>query len=172
MLVETIPGECCSALTDGQPLFALVDGAQDLDLAITARASFNLETTSLFDDHLADSLAHLAPYLIKVGLHDPFLEVWDAHLGRHSGFLFTSPASFDDVYVHLVNNLHVRDEYGLRCLFRFYDPRVLRDYLPSCETEELEKFFGPIQNIYMENETYDGFTRYNWTDRRLRIREC
>jgi hypothetical protein len=32
-------------------------------------------------------------------------------------------------------------------LFRYYDPRVLRVYLPSCRPSELETVFGPVVSV-------------------------
>jgi hypothetical protein len=45
---------------------------------------------------------------------------------------------------HLRKFLRVQDEDGRRLFFRYYDPRVLRAYLPSCTSEELDTVFGPI----------------------------
>jgi hypothetical protein len=36
-------------------------------------------------------------------------------------------------------------------LFRYYDPRVLRSYLPTCTPEELAQVFGPIHSFVMES---------------------
>jgi hypothetical protein len=37
-------------------------------------------------------------------------------------------------------------------LFRYYDPRVLRVYLPTCVTSELRTVFGPIDCFWTEAE--------------------
>ena len=36
-------------------------------------------------------------------------------------------------------------------MFRYYDPRVLRVYLPTCTPDELEMLFGPIERFWMES---------------------
>lgn len=36
-------------------------------------------------------------------------------------------------------------------LFRFYDPRVLRLYLPTCTSTELEQVFGPVGTFFTED---------------------
>jgi hypothetical protein len=49
--------------------------------------------------------------------------------------------------------LDVVTEDGERVFFRFYDPRVLRVYLPTCEDEaNLRSVFGPVGRFYMEGE--------------------
>ena len=45
--------------------------------------------------------------------------------------------------------------------FRFYDPRVLRIYLPTCTLEESRVFFGPIDGFLVESadgEKLIGYT--------------
>jgi hypothetical protein len=42
---------------------------------------------------------------------------------------------------------------GERVYFRFYDPRVMRVFLPACTPEDTTQFFGPIQNYLVEDRT-------------------
>ena len=44
---------------------------------------------------------------------------------------------------------------GKRLYFRYYDPRVLRVYLPTCNTEETKFIFGPLAAYFCEGETAD-----------------
>ena len=45
------------------------------------------------------------------------------------------------------------DEAGRRLIFRYYDPRVLRVYLPTCWPAELETVFGPVDCFLTEGES-------------------
>ena len=45
---------------------------------------------------------------------------------------------------HLRKFLKVRDEQGRKLLFRYYDPRVLRIFLPTVDAEQCAEVFGPI----------------------------
>jgi hypothetical protein len=36
--------------------------------------------------------------------------------------------------------------------FRFYDPRVLRIFLPTCDEDQLNEFFGPVDYFVCEDE--------------------
>jgi hypothetical protein len=38
-------------------------------------------------------------------------------------------------------------------VFRYYDPRVLRAYLPTCSIGELRTVFGPIECFWMEDKS-------------------
>jgi hypothetical protein len=49
---------------------------------------------------------------------------------------------------HLRTLLVVKSWSGERMLFRYYDPRVLRAYLPTCTSDELRTVFGPVPQYY------------------------
>jgi hypothetical protein len=41
---------------------------------------------------------------------------------------------------------------GNQLYFRFYDPRVLRMFLPTCTAEQRTEFLGPLGSILAEGE--------------------
>ena len=45
-------------------------------------------------------------------------------------------------------------------MFRFYDARVLRVYLPICTEKEAARFFGPVPRIVVEAEKADLLITY------------
>jgi hypothetical protein len=45
-------------------------------------------------------------------------------------------------------------------MFRYYDPRVLRVYLPTCTSDELKTVYGPVQQYFAETDTGEGLTRF------------
>jgi len=48
--------------------------------------------------------------------------------------------------------LVVHDPDGKPMYFRYYDPRVLRTYLPTCNAQELETIAGPVEWFLVEAE--------------------
>ena len=54
----------------------------------------------------------------------------------------------------------MHDPTGKPLLFRYYDPRVLRVYLPTCNAEELKTLFGPVQAYIMEDESGAAMLRF------------
>ncbi len=44
--------------------------------------------------------------------------------------------------------------------FRYYDPRVMRVYLPTCNAQELAAMFGPIQFYVLEGEKPEEMLRF------------
>ena len=50
---------------------------------------------------------------------------------------------------------------GKQVYFRFYDPRVLRLYLPLCTADEANEFFGPVKYYVMEDQAPDALLRFS-----------
>jgi hypothetical protein len=57
----------------------------------------------------------------------------------------------------------VKTEDGKELYFRFYDPRVLRVFLPTCSPRETTGFFGPIKSFLLEDDPPQTLLRF--TDR-------
>ena len=144
------------------PMFALLDAARDEQVLPTILRS-GLTHRSLYEGWQGDGLADVAPYLVEVPAGDAFLDtVLGAGWGDSWGTFLFSTEDFFSLRRHLRRFLKVRSEEGQRLLFRFYDPRVLRSYLPTCSPEELEAFMGPIAWWVTEGprgETLLRFTR-------------
>ena len=61
---------------------------------------------------------------------------------------------------HLRHFLEVQLPDGKQVYFRFYDPRVLRVFLPTCTADEINQFFGPIKQYLMEDEKPDKLLQF------------
>lgn len=118
-------------------------------------------SASLYDGWKAQELAEVAPYLAEVAAGSP---LWDALLGEPWGDAWgvwlRSDAAFDAVRRHLRRFLRVQGEDGRRMLFRWYDPRVLRAYLPTCTDDERRAFHGPVGAFVVEAEAPRGALRF------------
>ena len=134
-------------------LFAVIDasaGARPLQLLREAVD----EHRSLYEGVRGEALAGSAPYLVGLrpdsGLLERLLaEGW----GARWGIFFACARPFRDVRRHLRRFLIVEDDdTGQRYLFRFYDPRTLRVFLPSCTPRQREDFFGEIVAFFAEGE--------------------
>jgi len=132
-------------------LYAIADAARDRELAFAARDRFGFRTRSIFQGRLAEKLDDVAPYLITLERDSRYLNVWERRLGRNAGILLVSEADADSLWMHLRGIFVVTDEDGARYSFRYYDPRVLRVYLPTCTADEARGFFGPIRRLFVES---------------------
>ena len=130
-------------------VFAVVDGARDARIMPMLRAT-GLEHACLFAGTLAPALQAAAPWLVRLSpratLTRELLEAgWHDHwfvLAR-----VRADVTLPQLQRHLRTLLRVRDERGRVLMFRFYDPRVLRMYLPTCTASEADAVFGPIAEL-------------------------
>src|ERR1035438_6111751 len=80
--------------------------------------------------------------------------------GNHWGIFAIADADLQVMRQHLRRFLTVYDEKGKPLLFRFYDPRVMRVYLPTCNAEELGAIFGPVASYVLEDESSKTLLRF------------
>src|SRR4051812_26331407 len=138
-------------------LYAVADAARDPQLARAGVEQFDLERFSLFPGNTSRQLATVAPFLVPVPFESkyPFrasgyFDLWADHLGVSGGILFTSSADVRVVWEHLRDVYLAGDDKGNEFYFRFYDPRVLRNFLPSLTAAEAKQFFGPARRFFVE----------------------
>jgi hypothetical protein len=120
-----------------------------------------LDYVCLYRGPLHPEIELAAPYLVQLDYeyrHTRRLlkEAW----GRSWGVFLRSDTRIERLRRHLRTLLLVRDSTGRQLLFRYYDPRVLRVYLPTCTPMELETVYGPIQRFWAENKTSDSLLEF------------
>lgn len=134
----------------GEPVFAVLDASRD-DRIPSFLAAFDVESLSLYEGREAEELRDVAPYLALVPktsklIHTLFHEGW----GRSWGIYLTSKKNLADIRQHLQKFLTLHGDDGHARYFRFYDPRILRAYLPSRTAEEELAFYGPVLRFVMQ----------------------
>ena len=131
-------------------IWAVFDSARDKKLYQKIAYS-GLLYECLFAGYLPAELQRTAPYLVQLEQDDRasrklLEESWD-----NSWCVFLdADVGIKTLRKHLRTLLRVQGPSGKYMLFRYYDPRVLRVYLPTCRADELERFYGPIDRIWME----------------------
>jgi hypothetical protein len=131
----------------GLPWYAVIDAAQDSTTPQRAREA-NLRVQSLYEGKLGARLDDVAPHLTTFEPDGEFAGWLCDNWGGNHGIVFQSKATFEDLRKHFRRFLMVQDGTGKRFRFRFYDPRVLRAFLPVCTRGELAQFFGPVECFY------------------------
>jgi pSer/pThr/pTyr-binding forkhead associated (FHA) protein len=135
-----------------EPLYAILDAARDPVILARLVLECKEEYQSLYEGEEGVKLAAFAPYLVALPRGSALLEtlVRDGW-GKSWGVYLTCDRPFKDVRKHLRHFLMVElDQKNKKFLFRFYDPRVLRVFLPTCTPDELAEFFGPISSYVLE----------------------
>ena len=144
------------SVPEGLKVYAILDGASAEQLPQTID-QYSIESVCLLRGVLDPDLAQAAPYLVRLLDDSPFTDwVLSDGWGNHWGIFVVTTANLRTLRQHFRSFLTVYDPDNVPLFFRYYDPRVLRVYLPTCETEELEEIFGPVDRYLMEGE--DGKT--------------
>src|SRR6202011_4792192 len=153
----------------GTTLYMLLDAARDPRIyGWLSEYGEAGQQRSLSQGDVGDGLAHVSPYLLAVRQDQPdSLHFAEAGLGESWGLFVTSSAGFDDVRRHLRKFNIVYREDGTPLVFRFFDPRVLRVFLPTCIEGELRRFFGPIDAFLAESEEGDALLRFSLSNGQL-----
>lgn len=153
------------AFLQGSPgdLFAVLDAARDDDVLVFLHES-KLQFQSLYDGWRGQELALVAPYLVSLPYDAAALgELVERAWGESWGVFLHASISFRDVRRQLRRSLRAELDDGERVLFRFYDPRVLRAYLPTCTGEEAAQVYGPITDFVTEGRRGETALRFRAT---------
>jgi len=121
------------------------------------------ENICLYRGELEPDIAATAPYLVKLEYDHPFTRlVFEQGWGKHWGIYVITPADVDIRVLrqHFRKFLMVYDPDGKLIYFRYYDPRVLRAYLPTCNAEDINIVFGPIGSYVLEDEDSSMLQRF------------
>jgi hypothetical protein len=132
-------------------VFAVLDGASVKGL-LDRLTTDKVEHACLFSGDLAPDYRAAAPHLVKLEAEGRFAD-WAIGngWGHHWGVFARTPASLRELRKHFRKFLLVRRPGGNVIYFRWYDPRVLRVYLPTCTPEEREIIFGPVERFLLED---------------------
>ncbi|MDP1651032.1 MAG: DUF4123 domain-containing protein [Rubrivivax sp.] len=130
-------------------VWAVLDCARDPAIYRLLLES-RLEFLSLYSGRLPRELEMVSPHMVELLPGHRFVDqLLDQGWGRAWG-IFLTIGDPSNLRHHLRKFLKVQDETGQRLLFRYYDPRVLRAYLPTCTPDELRFVFGPVDSYCVE----------------------
>jgi len=137
---------------DFQPLYALLDASREPSVLKVILESKE-EYQSLYEGAQGAQLAHFAPYLIRIPPKSALVDTLVKQAWSKSwGVFLTCDKPLKDLRTHFRHFLTVKLPDGQQVYFRYYDPRVLRLFLPTCLPEETTQFFGPVKHFLIESE--------------------
>jgi len=142
-------------------VYAIVDAARGEGIYPLLAQETECQVVPLFRGELASELALVGPYLVVLD-NDASLTDWllSDGWGNSWGIFAVSDAPLEAVRRHFRSFLMVKDPDGKNIYFRYYDPRVLRIYLPTCNEEELGIFFGPVRRYVLEGGEKEMVIQY------------
>ena len=121
-------------------VFALLDAARDPGV-VTLLERGDCPYTCLYKGQPGATYRNYAPYLVQLSAEadvtDRLLsDGWGTSVGLFLGTSLTPSA----LCQHLRHFLSVTLPNGKQAYFRFYDPRVMRAFLPTCTGAQLDDF--------------------------------
>lgn len=149
-------------------LYAVLDGASVPDL-LPKLYGLQPEFECLYRGELKPDMAQVAPYLVRLDADSEFTQwVLEEGWGKHWGIFVSTDADLRAMRRHFRTFLIVYDSDSKPLYFRYYDPRVLRLYLPTCNQEELQAVFGPVVSYLLEDEAPTTLLRFQLASGTLR----
>jgi len=141
-------------------LYAILDGVMVPGLPTRLHQS-GLMHESLIGGELTPAMVHASPYFVFLTPESKFADwILSEGFGKSWGIFAHSRSSVVDVRTHLRNLITAYTEDGSPLKFRYYDPRVLRRFLPTCNGGELKTLFGKIDTFFAEGEGGQSLVRY------------
>ena len=149
-------------------LYGIIDAARDPRLyPMVAVAS---EHVSLFAGELKPPLERVAPYLVRLDPEAELTTAWHSQgWGKSWGILCLSSLSLSELRKHFRQFLQASLSDGQVGLFRYYDPRVFRAYLPTCEARDLAAWFVGIDEFRVESADGQGVHFLRLRENRLEV---
>jgi hypothetical protein len=137
----------------GTWVYALVDAARDVSIYPLIRSESLMTYACLYAGSVPWEMKRVAPHLVLLDRDSEFTNsLIELGWGESWAVYLRCSALPDELRHHFRRLLRVRDERGKTYLFRFYDPRVLRVYLPTCTQAELQSVFGPVDRFIVEGD--------------------
>jgi hypothetical protein len=144
-------------------LYAILDLAADPALNAHVQRLEPDAAACLFEGKLDPRVKAVSPHVVELAPTDPLSRLWRGEgWGRAWGLLISSSASLPVVRRRLRHFTQARLPDGTGpVLFRFWDPRVFRTYMPLVEPAELAPWFTDIDRYIVESEDGAASLRYS-----------
>jgi hypothetical protein len=141
-------------------VFMVLDGAQIPELRMKIYEMKPVHYC-LLSGELEPDMQEVAPYLVRILPNTPFTdwvlaECW----GKNWGIFAQTRETVIEMRKHFESLITVYDEQGTPMMFRYYDPRVWRQFLPTCQPQEIKTIFGKIDAFFVESEDKESLIRY------------
>jgi hypothetical protein len=149
-------------------VYAVLDGAQNAELLDWLYAHDAPQFHCLFAGAIAPDIAEVAPYVVALDHGSRFAtELVEGNWVPNFGVFLVSDAGLESVWRHLRQLTLVYGPDLESLYFRFYDPRVLRTFLPTCNSTQLEEFFGCVNFFFSEGDSGAGSHVWSRVDGQL-----
>jgi len=156
-------------------LYGVLDLARAPQLYDDVQRLAPLEARCLFlgEGRLHPEVVRHSPHLVELRPEDPLTARWRSQgWGQAWGIWLESHADFTAVWRRLRRFTQAKLPDGSGpVLFRFWDPRVFRTYLPLVEGRDLTSWFAEVEAYLVEADDGTGSLRYHLHGNSLTVRD-
>ncbi len=141
-------------------VYAILDGASINNLLLSLDEHDPM-CFCLYQGQLPHDVEEVAPYLVLLEKDSPFTQwVIEEGWGNHWGIFAVAKEKIIEMRKHFRSLVTVKDPEGTRLFFRFYDPRVFKTFLPTCNEGELKAVFGPVSCFIQEGDDPETLLKF------------
>lgn len=142
ILARTLPLETLTKFAQDGKLWAILDACDEPEVPGKVE-ELGPRAKCLYRGTDDPNLLAVAPYLAHLQPDDVD---WLSEVmwGRFWGIFAIAQADIKTLRRHFRKFLTVELEGDGPVYFRFYDPRVLETFLPTCDNTQLKDFYGPL----------------------------
>ena len=147
-------------------IYALLDGASSNKIFPMLKQS-GLRFDCLYEGKLSYDMQLSAPYLVRLDEDSDFThELLLNNIGNNWCVFFKTfkPVTMLSILRLARRNHKILTPDNKQLIFRYFDPRILRSYIPSCTIKEANVFFGPIEEIICEGSEPCTIHKFSRTD--------
>lgn len=160
-------GKLWNSSTDVEPVvYAIIDGASNKEL-VPALKDSGLRYNCLYEGKLSYDMELASPYLVRLEQDNAFTEELLINGPENNWCIYLvtyPPVTMLSVLRQARKNQKVLNPKGNTLIFRYFDPRILRNYLPSCSIFEAGIFYGPVDTIICNSSEENKIHRFIRTD--------
>lgn len=145
-------------------VYAILDGAS-IENLLLGFDEHEPDYFCLYQGNLPHDVEETAPYLVHLEKESSFTKwILENGWGKHWGIFAVSKKKIKAMRKHFRSFIRVKDPDGKRLFFRYYDPRVLKVYLPTCNKDELETLYGPVICYIQEGDEPETLLKFRPDD--------
>jgi uncharacterized protein DUF4123 len=148
---------------NGEPVvYAILDGSRS-EKIYPMLSENKLRYSCLYEGKLNYELTLAAPYIVRLEKDADFTRELIQQAWGNSWGIFAityAPTTLLAVRRNCRKIAYVLDAESKKYVFRYYDPRVFRIYLPTCDALETAKVFGPVTEYVIEGENPQQLHRF------------
>ena len=143
-------------------LYGVLDCSRSPELYEHAARLSPDSAACLFEGRLDEALKAVSPHVVELSPADPLSRMWRTRgWGEAWGILFSSRANLATVRRRMRHFTQAKLPDGAGpVLFRFWDPRVFRVYMPLVEPADVAPWFQDIDRYIVETEDGKGSLRF------------